>query len=339
MSDDGSRTWSQRLQAWFLGEGESSDEPNNHGDHPFTKAMERLVATQEKLQADFQRERVERYCALTRRIFQQTVGQEAGAATLRKTVASVEETGRVLQEFVALAELDVAGARRTRLLQRIELYLDRVVDEAEQALEALFDERLDDLSVDLELQRVVRGAEGPRSAPTRLVARRLEVGERLSLESEFPAKREFSVAFAWKLARASGRSPAVVTGRCIPVGQPGTTLPRSFSVEMVPPPRGEDLLRGQVRVRLVPKSIRRLVFVLAIEGAEERGHSFSQVEGLTFRLLDRGGAELAWHRQDEPFGSEIAIAAVELYRRGDEWRLRLRNEGSRRGLEGLGLPL
>ena len=334
MTERESPSWSQRLQSWVKGlAGEGSD---GHSDHPFVRAMEELVAVQKQLEADFQRERVERYRALATRIFEQSVDREAAEPILNRTTRSVVETGRILREFVSLAQLGVEGTRRTRLLQRIEQYLEQVVNEAEQALEQLFDARLDDLSVDLELNDLVRGARGDSSAPRRLYSRRLKRGERITLDQEFPGKSEFTVAFGWKLKRDSGRSPCVIKGRCVRAAAADARRPGSRT-ELVVPGRGDDLLRGELRLRPIPKTVDRVAFVLEIEGAKERGHDFSQVEGLTFRLLDQAERELAWHRHEDLFGSETAIVAVELYRRNEQWRLRVRNEGSKQGIDGLGL--
>jgi hypothetical protein len=336
MAGQDSQGWFRRVQGWLGLDDGSSQSGGTHPNHPFRLAVAALEEVSGRLEADFQRERIDRYRALSIRIFEQTVSRDDASATLRKTVDSVEETTRIIQEFVSLAELGVTGPRRTRLLQRIETYLDRVVDEAEQALEGLFDARLDNLSIDLELQEVVRGA-NRKERPRRLHARQLRRGERITMEEEFPGKRNFGLTLSWKIKDVPDRSHCVVRGRCIPLAE-RDRRGRGYKLEMAQPPRGDDLLLAEVALRAIPAEIQRIVVVLEIERAGERGHDFSQVEELTLRLLDQAGLELAWYRDDGEFVEETAVAVAELYKRSGQWRLRVRAEGSKAGIEGLRLP-
>ena len=91
-----------------------------------------------------------------------------------------------------------------------------------------------------------------------------------------------------------------------------------------------------VNLPTVPLGVARVVFVVTIYEAPERGQNFGQVRNAFIRVVDDStGAELVRYDLSEDFAVEDAVIFGELYRRGDEWKFRAVGQGHTGGLTGL----
>ena len=91
-----------------------------------------------------------------------------------------------------------------------------------------------------------------------------------------------------------------------------------------------------VDLRKTPKEIEKIVFVVSIYQAEERGHNFGQVQNAFVRLVDvQSKQEILRYDLTEDFSLETALIMAELYRKNGEWRFNATGSGYQGGLQAL----
>jgi len=91
----------------------------------------------------------------------------------------------------------------------------------------------------------------------------------------------------------------------------------------------------QVKIDLskVPADVKKLVFAVTIHEAESRGQNFGQVSNAYMRVENQqGGAELAKYDLSEDASTETAMIFGEIYRHGDEWKMKAIGSGFAGGL-------
>lgn len=82
--------------------------------------------------------------------------------------------------------------------------------------------------------------------------------------------------------------------------------------------------------------IKRLIFAVTIYQADERKQNFGQVGDAYIRALNNdGAAELARYDLSEDYSTETALVFGEVYRSGDEWKLKAVGQGYAGGLSAL----
>lgn len=90
----------------------------------------------------------------------------------------------------------------------------------------------------------------------------------------------------------------------------------------------------------IPASIQKIVIVVTIDSAEERGQNFGQVTNAYVRVVkikkesDEEGDEVVRYELDEEFSDENAVMACEISRNGSEWKFGALGMGYNCGLEG-----
>lgn len=86
----------------------------------------------------------------------------------------------------------------------------------------------------------------------------------------------------------------------------------------------------------VPATIDKMVFIVSIDSAAERGQNFGQVGGAYIRVLNANdGAEIAKYDLQEDASANTSLIFGEVYRNGAEWKFRAVGEGYVNGLAGV----
>lgn len=91
----------------------------------------------------------------------------------------------------------------------------------------------------------------------------------------------------------------------------------------------------QVRIDLskIPADVKKLVFAVTIHEAESCGQNFGQVSNAYMRVENQqGGAELAKYDLSEDASTETAMIFGEIYRHGDDWKMKAIGSGFAGGL-------
>lgn len=92
----------------------------------------------------------------------------------------------------------------------------------------------------------------------------------------------------------------------------------------------------QVDLRTVPAEVDKIVIVVSIYEAPERGQSFGQVRNAYIRVLNQSdGKEISRFDLTEDSSNETAMIFGELYRHGGEWKFRAVAQGYDNGLAGI----
>jgi tellurium resistance protein TerD len=80
----------------------------------------------------------------------------------------------------------------------------------------------------------------------------------------------------------------------------------------------------------------KVVFVVSIDQADQRGQNFGQVTGAFIRVVNaENNTELARYDLSEDASSETAMVFGEIYRNGAEWKFRAIGQGYASGLAGI----
>jgi tellurium resistance protein TerD len=83
----------------------------------------------------------------------------------------------------------------------------------------------------------------------------------------------------------------------------------------------------------IPADIKKLVFAVTIHDAEARGQNFGQVANAYMRVVNgAGGAVLAKYDLSEDYSIETAMIFGEIYRHGEEWKMKAIGAGFAGGL-------
>ncbi|MHA3700617.1 TerD family protein [Jatrophihabitans sp. YIM 134969] len=93
-----------------------------------------------------------------------------------------------------------------------------------------------------------------------------------------------------------------------------------------------------IRVELyeVPAAVQRIVVVVSIHEAIERGQNFGQVRNAFIRVVDAASeAEVARYDLSEDASVETTMIFGELYRRDGDWKFRAVGQGYSSGLAGI----
>lgn len=76
----------------------------------------------------------------------------------------------------------------------------------------------------------------------------------------------------------------------------------------------------KVDLERVPERIKRLLFVVTIDGAPQNGQTFEDASGAVARLFnDETGQEVARFPLEEDFKGNSSMLMVDLHREGDNW--------------------
>ncbi|MEU5210098.1 TerD family protein [Streptomyces sp. NPDC020742] len=102
------------------------------------------------------------------------------------------------------------------------------------------------------------------------------------------------------------------------------------------PVGGEDDEQILVDLASVPTGVAKIVFVVSLYEAEQRGQSFGQVHRAHIRLTDGvDGTEFARYDLRGDAATETAMVFGELYRHGVDWKFRAIGQGYASGLAGI----
>lgn len=87
--------------------------------------------------------------------------------------------------------------------------------------------------------------------------------------------------------------------------------------------------------RLNP-SVNKLVFVISIDEAIERGYNFSQIKNAYFRIVDKmTGNEIVRHDLTDYYNTVTSMVTCEVYKHNGEWKVNTVGNGLQRDLLGL----
>ena len=88
-----------------------------------------------------------------------------------------------------------------------------------------------------------------------------------------------------------------------------------------------------VDLSLIPQHIQKLVFIVTIYQAEERGQNFGQVSNAFIRIVDQNtNKELIRYDLTEDFYDETAVVVGEIYRYKNEWKFNAMGSGLKGGM-------
>lgn len=91
-----------------------------------------------------------------------------------------------------------------------------------------------------------------------------------------------------------------------------------------------------VDLSLIPQNIKKLVFIVTIYQAEQRGQNFGQVSNAFIRLVDQNiNKELIRYDLTEEFYDETAVVVGEIYRYKNEWKFNAMGSGFNGGISEL----
>ncbi|GBF82767.1 TerD family protein [Aphanothece sacrum] len=86
----------------------------------------------------------------------------------------------------------------------------------------------------------------------------------------------------------------------------------------------------------VPADVKKLVFVVTIHDADQRGQSFGQIENSFVRLVDvKTKQEVLRYDLMEDYSIETALIVTEIYRKDGEWRMSAVGSGYQGGLQAI----
>lgn len=91
----------------------------------------------------------------------------------------------------------------------------------------------------------------------------------------------------------------------------------------------------EIDLTLQPPEVDKLVACITIHAGRARKQNFGSINNCYARLFDETGKQYVFCDLTEDFSSETAIVAVELYRHGNEWKIKGRKAGFNQGLSGL----
>ncbi|MFT5781301.1 MAG: tellurium resistance protein TerD [Pseudomonas sp.] len=179
----------------------------------------------------------------------------------------------------------------------------------------------------------------------------LSKGGNISLSKEAPGLAEVTVGLGWD-PRATDGVEFDLDASVFITGEDGKVLgddsfvfynnkvSQGGNVEHLGDNRsgageGDD---EQVVVKLtgLPATVKKLVFAVTIHDAEARKQSFGQVSNAYIRVCNKlDGKELARYDLSEDASTETAMIFGELYRHGEEWKMKAIGQGFAGGLSPL----
>jgi tellurium resistance protein TerD len=179
----------------------------------------------------------------------------------------------------------------------------------------------------------------------------LTKGGNVSLTKQAPGLTAVTVGLGWDVRTTTG-ADFDLDASAIAVGADGKVLSDKhfiFFNNLVSPDGsikhlgdnttgagdGDD---EQVSVTLtgVPAECDKIVFLVSIYEATERGHSFGQVSNAFIRVVNQADSvELARYDLSEDASTETAMLFGELYRNGADWKFRAVGQGYATGLAGI----
>ncbi len=84
---------------------------------------------------------------------------------------------------------------------------------------------------------------------------------------------------------------------------------------------GDDDEAIEIDLKKVPTNIQEILFVVTIDGAEDKRQNFGQVRDSYIRLVDNStGKEVMKYELGEDFSIETGIEFGRLYKRNNEWK-------------------
>lgn len=91
-----------------------------------------------------------------------------------------------------------------------------------------------------------------------------------------------------------------------------------------------------INLQKVPNDVQKIVVVVTIHEAEQRGQNFGQVDNAYVRIVDpKTNQEAARYDLTEDCSIETAMIMAELYRKSGEWRVNAVGGGYQGGLQAL----
>jgi tellurium resistance protein TerD len=91
-----------------------------------------------------------------------------------------------------------------------------------------------------------------------------------------------------------------------------------------------------VNLSLIPADIEKVVIVVSIDKAQERGQSFGQVRNSYIRVLnDDTDTEIVRYDLGEEVAAENSVLFADIYKHGGEWKFRAVGQGYTDGLGGI----
>jgi tellurium resistance protein TerD len=89
----------------------------------------------------------------------------------------------------------------------------------------------------------------------------------------------------------------------------------------------------KINLDLVPADVSKIVFVVTIHDAANRGQNFGQVSGAFIRLVNEDSRnEVTRYDLSEDASTETAMLFAELYRHNGEWKFKAIGQGYKGGL-------
>lgn len=185
--------------------------------------------------------------------------------------------------------------------------------------------------------------QAPAMKPLPPLINPLRKGQKTPVRFPDPRSRRLRVCFGWNvkdsrcdidasafLVDASGRVPD--DGWFVFYGQTGSP---DGSVTFYEDSGGRDREVIQVDLERLDPSIQKLVFVLTINEAFDRGLNFSMLRDVYVRLLDgAAGQELFSYRLEEYYEAVTSVTIGELYLYNGQWKFNPVGNGLHRDLAG-----
>ena len=92
----------------------------------------------------------------------------------------------------------------------------------------------------------------------------------------------------------------------------------------------------KIDLKKVPNDVQKIVVVVTIHEAEQRGQNFGQVDNAYIRIVDaKTNTEAARFDLTEDCSIETAMIMAEIYRKNGEWRVNAVGAGYQGGLQAL----
>lgn len=92
----------------------------------------------------------------------------------------------------------------------------------------------------------------------------------------------------------------------------------------------------KINLQKVPSDVQKIVVVVTIHEAEQRGQNFGQVDNAYVRIVDsKTNQEAARYDLTEDCSIETAMIMAEIYRKNGEWRVNAVGAGYQGGLQAL----
>ncbi len=182
----------------------------------------------------------------------------------------------------------------------------------------------------------------------------LEKGQKISLEKVSPGLEAVLVGLGWDVKKFDTGSDFDIDASVFMLGD-NEKLPSDshfifYNNKKSPDPNhsvesmGDNLTgEGQgddevvlVNLTKVPEDIQKLVFVVTIHQADQRGQNFGQVENAFVRLVDvKTKEEVLRYDLTEDYSIETAIIVAELYKKDGQWRMSAIGSGYQGGLQAI----